>query len=234
MDNNTVYEWILNSTFTVSARMNSLQSAKDHLSAVLRQGDEVLDLCCGSGFLSFWLEEQGAHVTGVDFAPYMIRLAWEEAEHRHSTVKFSQADIFEWDFGEDRFDLVICFDSISDFPIADFAKLSRKTAGALKHGGWLAVKYVDGISRLRERDKKPEGVYQEKPERITYRVKEYLPELGAMVHTIRNETRGQEYDRLGFIYTPQFIRLAVDPSLVLEKQILLEADQFLNIFRKDG
>ena len=216
MDNNTVYEWILESTFTVSARMNSLQSAKDHLSAVLRQGDDVLDLCCGSGFLSFWLEEQRAQVTGVDFAPYMIRLAREEAEDRHSAVKFIQADIFEGDFGENGFDLVTCFDSISDFPISDFAKLSRKIVRTLKRGGRFAVKYVDGICKLREMDKKPEGIYQEEPERITYRVKEYLPELGAMVHTIRNETRGEEYDRMGFIYTPQLIQMAVDHSLELE------------------
>ena len=232
MDNNTVYEWILESTFTVSARMNSLQSSKNHLSAILRQGDEVLDLCCGSGFLSFWLEEQGAYVTGVDLAPYMVHLAREEADYRHSTVKFIQADIFEWDFGENHFDLVTCFDSISDFPTTDFVKLSRKIVRTLKRGGRFAVKYVDGISSLR--DKKPEGIYQEKPERITYRVKEYLPEIGAMVHTIRNETRGEEYDRMGFIYTPQLIQMAVDQSLELEKQILLEADQFLNIFRKPG
>lgn len=39
-----------------------------------------------------------------------------------------------------------------------------------------------------------EGVYQETPERVTFRSKGYLPEIGAYEHTIRNETRGEEYD----------------------------------------
>ena len=69
MDNNTVYEWILRSTFTVSAREKSLQSAEPHLSDLVHPGDEILDLCCGSGFASFWFEEQGANVIGIDFAP---------------------------------------------------------------------------------------------------------------------------------------------------------------------
>ena len=94
MDNNTVYEWILRSTFTVSAREKSLQSAKPHLSDLVHPGDEILDLCCGSGFLPFWFEKQGAKVTGIDLAPYMIALAKEEAVHRKSSVHFIEADIF--------------------------------------------------------------------------------------------------------------------------------------------
>src|SRR5512134_296077 len=101
MDNNTVYEWILQSTFTVSARDKSLQSAKPYLSTLVRPGDEILDLCCGSGFVSFWFEEQGAKVTGIDFAPYMIALAREEAVHRKSSVRFIEADIFVQDLGQE-------------------------------------------------------------------------------------------------------------------------------------
>ena len=69
MNNNTVYEWILQTTFTVSAREKSLQRMEPYLSALIKSGDEVLDLCCGSGFVSFWFEDQGAKVTGIDFAP---------------------------------------------------------------------------------------------------------------------------------------------------------------------
>ena len=75
MNNNTVYEWILHSTFTVSAREKSLESAKPHIITFVHSDIEALDLCCGTGFVSFWLEGLGAKVTGVDFAPYMISLA---------------------------------------------------------------------------------------------------------------------------------------------------------------
>jgi len=232
MNNNTVYEWILHSTFTVAARENSLESAKPYLSSVIRRGDEVLDLCCGTGFVSFWLEEQGAKVTAVDFAPYMIALARKEESHRRSTVEIVEADMFTYDFGVDRFDLITCFDSISDFPISDFAKLNKKIARALKPGGRFLVKYADIVYKYIQDNAAREGVYQESPERITYSIKGYLPEVGAVVNTICNETRGEEYDRKGYIYTSPMVQLAMGNILNLEQHISLDASQFLDVFVK--
>lgn len=234
MNNNTVYEWILQSTFTVAAREKSLESAKPYLSPLVHQGDEVLDLCCGTGFVSFWLEGLGAKVTGMDFAPYMISLAEQEAILRDSSVMFIEADIFADDFGKDRFDLISCFDSISDFPISDFAKLGRKIARALKPGGRFVVKYVDINNKHIQGTAAREGVYQETPERISYRIKGYLPEIGAILNTIRNETRGEEYERKGYIYTPPMVQLAMSNFLQLERRILLETDQFLDIFVREA
>jgi len=230
MDNNTVYEWILQSTFTVSAREESLQSAKPHLSPIVHPGDEILDLCCGSGFVSFWLEGMGAKVTGIDFAPYMISLAKEEANQRNSTVEFIEADIFAQDFGQDRFDLISCFDSISDFSLSDFAKLGKKIARALKPGGHFIVKYVDGSYKFIQGNVAREGVYQEVPERITFRFKEYLPEVGASVNIIRNETRGEEYERKGYVYTVPAVRLAMGSAFKLERHIVLYENQFIDVF----
>ena len=68
MNNDTVYEWILHSTFTVAEREKSLECAKSHLSSILRKADEILDRCCETGFVSFLLEEQEAKVIGMDFA----------------------------------------------------------------------------------------------------------------------------------------------------------------------
>jgi len=222
----------LNSTFTVSAREKSLDSVKPYLLPLVRQGDEVLDLCCGTGFVSFWLEGLGAKVTGVDFASYMISLAKQGANQRNSTVEFIEADIFAQEFGQDRFDLISCFDSISDFPVSDFAKLSEKIARALKPGGRFIVKYADISYKYINGNAAREGVYQEAPERITYRIKGYLPEVGAVLNTILNETRGEEYDRKGYIYTVPVVKLALDNILKLEQHIALEENQFLDVFVK--
>ena len=233
MDNNTVYEWILQSTFTVSAREKSLQSVKPHLSNLVRPDDEILDLCCGSGFVSFWFEEQGAKVTGIDFAPYMIALAKEEAFRRNSAVEFIEADIFEQEFGRERFDLISCFgNSISDFPISDFAKLGEKIARALKPGGQFVLDYHDGSFDFMQERGAREGVYQESPERITFRYKEYLSEIGARVHLIRNETRGQEYERKGYVYTVPTVSLALRDTLELVQHITLDENHFLDVFVK--
>lgn len=232
MNNNTVYEWILHSTFTVTAREKSLESAKPYLLPVVHRDDGILDLCCGTGFVAFWLEEHGANVTGMDFAPYMIALAKQGAAQRNSTVKFMEADIFAQEFGQDRFDLITCFDSISDFPVSDFAKLGKKIARALKPGGRFVLKYMDGFYKYTQQNNVREGVYQENPERITYRFKEYLPEIGATVNTIRNETRGEEYDRKGYIYTSPIVRLAMNNALTLEQHISLDTNEFLDVFVK--
>lgn len=235
MDNNTVYEWILQSTFTVSAREQSLQSAKPHLSTLVHPGDEILDLCCGSGFVSFWFEKQGAKVTGIDFAPYMIALAKEETVRRKSSVQFIEADIFAQDLGQECYDLVSCFgNSISDFPLSDLAKLGMKIASVLKPGGRFVLDYHDGSYEFMQGRGAREGVYQEAPERITFRYKGYLPEIGAFVHTIRNEARGEEYDRKGYIYTVPTVHLALRSVLNVEQHILLDANHFMDVFGRQN
>ncbi len=235
MNNNTVYEWILRTTFAVSARSKSLERMEAHLSAFVHRGDHVLDLCCGTGPASFWFEERGARATGVDFAPYMIALAKEEASRRNSSVEFIEADIFAWDVGQAQYDLISCFgNSISDFPQSDFAKLGEKIASALKPGGRFVLDFHDGSYAFMQGRAVREGVYQESPERITFRFKEYLPEIGSCVTTIRNETRREEYERKAFIYTVPIVQLAMRSALELEQHIILDENHFLNVFGRQG
>lgn len=231
MENNTVYEWILHSTFTVAARAKSLEHIKPSLSRIVRARDEVLDLCCGSGLSSFWFEDRGAKVTGIDFAPYMIALAKEEAVHRDSQVQFIEADIFIQDFGRDRYDLVSCFgNSISDFPVSHFAKLGNKIARALKPGARFVLDYHDGSYEFMKGCERRASVYQETPERVTFRFKDYLPEQGARVAIIRNESRGEEYERKGYIYTKPVVHLAMSNVLEPEQHIVLSENHFLDVF----
>jgi ubiquinone/menaquinone biosynthesis C-methylase UbiE len=233
MDNNTVYEWILKE-FTVSARAQSVHRIKPYLITLVRSGDEILDLCCGSGPASFWFEELGAKVTGVDIASYMIALAREEASLRNSSVEFIEADMFKYDLGQGCFDMVSCFgNSISNFPPSDFANLGRKVAAALKPMGRFIVQYHDGSYEYIKGGFTREGIYQEKPERITYRFEGYLPEIGAYVKRIRNETRGVEYQRKGFIYTVPVVQLAMSDRLKLDRHIVIAENHFMDIFVKE-
>lgn len=234
MHNNTVYEWILHSTFTVSARQKSLQRIAPHLTGLVVDGDQVLDLCCGAGFVSFWFEQRGARVTAIDAAPYMIALAKEEATRRGSSIRFVEADIFANDLGESRYDLISCFgNSISDFPLSDFARLGNKIARALKPGGRFVLDYHDGKYDFIQGCGVREGVYQDSPERITFRFKEYLPEVGAAVNTIRNETRGEQYERRGYLYSVPVVHLAMHHVLTLKQHIVLGENHFLDVFANE-
>jgi hypothetical protein len=75
-----------------------------------------------------------------------------------------------------------------------------------------------------------EGVYQEAPERVTFRSQGYLPEIGARLATIWNETHGEEYERKSYIYTVPVVNLAMSTVLELEQHIILEENHFLGMF----
>ena len=71
--------------------------------AGLPAGARVLDLGCGAGEpIAAWFKAEGFAVTGVDFAPAMLRIArsrWPEGDWR-------QADMRALDLGE-RFDGIV-------------------------------------------------------------------------------------------------------------------------------
>jgi ubiquinone/menaquinone biosynthesis C-methylase UbiE len=172
MDNNTDYEWLLPTTFTIANRAKSLYRMEPYLSPLIRAGDEVLDLCCGSGTMAFWFEEHGAKVTAIDLAPYMIALTVEEASRRNSSVEFIEADILTYDPALEQYNLASCFgNSISDFPIFDYARMIKVVSSALKPGGRFVIQYHDGSYEYMQGNGARAGVYQEYPERVTFHIK---------------------------------------------------------------
>jgi ubiquinone/menaquinone biosynthesis C-methylase UbiE len=230
----TLYKWIL-SEFMVPQRAESVKRLEEHLSPLVRQGDEVLDLCCGAGPASFWFEEKGARVTGVDFAPYMIALAREEASRRSSTIEFIEADVHVLDFGQERYDIVACLgNSLTDFPLSAFASLGKRVARALKPNGRFVVQFQDGSYSFMQGMATSDGVYQENPERITYHYNGYLPELGACERIWRNETLKEEYHRIAYIYTAPVVRLILANLLEIERHNILREDHFLDVYKKRG
>lgn len=47
--------------------------------------------------------------------------------------------------------------------------------------------------------------------------------------TCRNETRGEAYERKGYIYSVQMVHLAMDGILALKQHIVLEENQSLDV-----
>jgi SAM-dependent methyltransferase len=228
----TLYQWILKE-FTLEGRAKSVSKMAPELAPLIRPGDKVLDLCCGGGPFSFFLEEQGADVTAIDFAPYMIQLAQDEASRRGSTVDFIHADVLTHDLGLDYFDLAAFLgDTVSDFSASSFLQLARKVIRALKPNGRFAIQYIDGVLLFQEESVPGERVQQEQPERITWQYKEYLAKEGAYVVTYANESTGEEYEYTGHIYTAPLIQLAMDGLFRMERSIQLGERSFLDIFQK--
>ena len=228
----TLYKWILQE-FTLAGRLRDVKKVTPHLSPLVKTGDRVLDLCCGSGPMSFWFEEQGAEVTAIDYAAYMIALAREQATGRNSAVEFVEANVLEEDLGQERYDLAGCFgNSISEFQMPDFAQLAKKVEAALKPGGRFVIEYHDGCYPYIQGKYPRSGILQEVPERVTFQFKAYLPENGAVVRVYRNETRGEEYTYTSHVYSVPAAQLAVGAGFVREQHICLDENHFLDIFAR--
>jgi 2-polyprenyl-3-methyl-5-hydroxy-6-metoxy-1,4-benzoquinol methylase len=72
------------------------------------RGMKVCDIGCGSGRFVASLAKRGAQVTGVDFAPEMLKLGGQLAEKEGvaERCKFVLSDVLDWKTDE-HFDLVI-------------------------------------------------------------------------------------------------------------------------------
>jgi len=99
--------------------INDLQSFGLHRSwkrrvanlARVRPGDRALDLCCGTGDITFALARRGAEATGLDFSAEMLSIAAarnrQPAPITESQVpRFIQGDAQQIEFAENSFDIV--------------------------------------------------------------------------------------------------------------------------------
>ncbi len=73
---------------------------------------KILELCCGTGRLTFPIAKDGYHICGVDYTSSMIERAKEKASEAGLEIHFIEADIRTFSLQE-KFDLIfIPFNSI--------------------------------------------------------------------------------------------------------------------------
>lgn len=99
----------------------------------------ALDVCCGTGDITFLLAEAGAeHVTGLDFSSGMLEQARRRQTGRRDPksaklIEFVQGDALALPFDDDTFDVVtVSFGvrNVEDIPLAfrEFARVGRPGA----------------------------------------------------------------------------------------------------------
>ncbi len=110
----------------------------------LPPGARILDVGCGSGWLSEYFARLGYEVTGIDISDELIAMAQERARRvpydvDHETklrCRFQTQDIETAPLAE-RFDAVVCYDSLHHFE--DEQKVFRHLAAMLDVGGLLFI-----------------------------------------------------------------------------------------------
>lgn len=96
----------------------------------------ALDLATGQGRNALYLASQKWTVTGVDLSDEGLRTAREEAALRELSLEMIDADIDEWDFGENRFDLVTMLYAGDHVKWIDKIKTSLREGGIFLVEGW--------------------------------------------------------------------------------------------------
>ena len=103
------------------------------VAAVVQPGDRVLDACCGTGDLAIAAEQDGGHVTGLDFSERML----ERARAKSASVTWVQGDLLALQFDDDAFDVATVGFGVRN--VANLEEALRELRRVLRPGGRLAI-----------------------------------------------------------------------------------------------
>ena len=98
----------------------------------LNKSGKVLDLACGTGFASEPIAAAGAHISGLDVCPGMLKFA--EARIRNGTFVHGMAE--QLAFPSDTFDAVVCAQAFHWF---EREKAMDEAVRVTKRGGVVAI-----------------------------------------------------------------------------------------------
>jgi demethylmenaquinone methyltransferase/2-methoxy-6-polyprenyl-1,4-benzoquinol methylase len=112
------------------------------VTAVVRPGDRVLDVCCGTGDLAVAALRAGGRVTGLDFSERML----ERARRKSADVEWVQGDALALPFEDGSFDA-----ATAGFGVRNLDDLERGLAElrrVLRTGGRVAILEITRPSGL--------------------------------------------------------------------------------------
>jgi demethylmenaquinone methyltransferase/2-methoxy-6-polyprenyl-1,4-benzoquinol methylase len=101
--------------------------------AVVRRGDAVLDVCCGTGDLAIACASAGGDVTGVDFSEPML----ERARRKDSGIEWVHGDALALPFADASFDATTVGFGVRN--VEDLERALAELRRVLKRGGRVAI-----------------------------------------------------------------------------------------------
>jgi SAM-dependent methyltransferase len=99
------------------------------------QRQTALDIGCGTGEFSRLLAKRFTKIVAIDLSATMIEVARQRSS-QFSNIDFQVADILQWDFPIEQFDVIVSIATLHHVPIAS---LLPNLKAALKPGGKLLI-----------------------------------------------------------------------------------------------
>lgn len=105
----------------------------------------VLDIGCGGGTFSYWLETKGYSVVGIDINKNMIKIALGEKKKHQFKTKFihGNAETFEVNGRFDSF--LFLGNTLGTIPLISFVNILKNLNKNLKEKGFVIVNYNDSL-----------------------------------------------------------------------------------------
>ena len=225
------FDWFANQ-FTSTRREEFIEKIFPHIKAYFKPGARVVDLGCGPGSITLFLEEQGAQITGIDLAPGLIALAREEATKKGAKADFIQANVLSYPLGNKIYDLAVCFGNpLTDFPHPSFPHFRDRVFEALKPAGYFILEYIDGLKRVASMSEPKEVVEQGADSQIIRRFIGYDPATSAYTMEFRRLSTNEVYLCTEYVYVGPLIRLVMEVKFEFVQTIRLD-HSFLDVYIK--
>lgn len=131
-----------------------IQAVADHVvrSALIRAGERVLDVACGTGNTALAARARGAEVTGLDLTPELLAVARERAAEKWlDGINWKEGDAENLPFPDGAFDVVVSSCGLMFAP--DQQKVADEVARVTRRGGRIAIQAwtrASGVGRMFE------------------------------------------------------------------------------------
>ncbi|MFA6315121.1 MAG: class I SAM-dependent methyltransferase [Candidatus Paceibacterota bacterium] len=172
-----------------------MKNSLDKFIAFLKPGSSVLDVGCGSGDKSKYMQERGMNVTGIDFSSKMIEIAKQDVPNAH----FEVLDINNLSKHDSKYDAIFARAVLLHFPKNQINRLLNMFANHLNEKGYIYI----AVKMQKENEKGEEIVkefdYDQNIERFfSYftleELKKYVTDLNleicfADISQVKNGTR---------------------------------------------
>ncbi len=146
--------------FTSLPSVFMVESTKD-----LKPGT-ALDVGAGQGRNSVWLAQQGWDVTAIDISAGGLAVAASNAEKAGASIKTVKTTYQDFNFGTDRWDLIVMI--LSWAPVSD-PEFAARLYASLRPGGTLVFEHV----LLTEKQKFPAYVHGLPPNALLTHFKDF-------------------------------------------------------------